>query len=76
MIEFKPDKYVAYEKIMKVIDSCETIDHLDGAKNMVRTFENTLPNTLLTSNNTYHSDNMIIKDLYSHLHIKRAILIG
>ena len=76
MIEFKPERSVAYEKIMRVIDSCETIDHLDGAKNMVRTFEKTLPNTLLTSNNTYHHNNMIIRDLYSYLNIKKAILIG
>lgn len=76
MLKFKPDRSVAYEKIMRVIDSCETIDHLDGAKNMVRTFEKTLPNTLLTSNNTYHHNNMIIRDLYSYLNIKRAILIG
>tara|TARA_B100000287_G_C20476840_1_gene719513 strand:- start:161 stop:367 length:207 start_codon:yes stop_codon:yes gene_type:complete len=68
MIKFTPDKYIAYEKIMKVIDSCKTKDHLDAAKNMVITFEKQFNITI--------KNKEMIRDLYSHLHIKRAILKG
>jgi len=68
MIEFKPDKYIAYEKIMKVIDSCETKDHLSAANNMVITFEKQFNITI--------KNKEMIRDLYSYLHIKRAILKG
>jgi hypothetical protein len=68
MIEFKPDKYAAYEKIMKVIASCKTKEHLKGAVHMVTMFENTFNQTI--------KNKEMIKDLYSHLSIKKAILNG
>ena len=68
MIEFIPNKHVAYEKTMRVIDSCETINHLIAAKNMVITFEKTFNITI--------KNKEMIRDLYSHLSIKRAILNG
>ena len=68
MIEFKPDKYTAYKKIMHVIESCKTKEHLDGARNMVMTFEKQFNITI--------KNREMIRDLYSHLSIKRAILHG
>ena len=68
MIEFIPDKFAAYEKTMKVIDSCETINNLNAAQNMVITFEKTFNITV--------KNKEMVRDLYSHLNIKRAILNG
>jgi len=66
MIEFKPDCLTAYVTIMKVIESCKTKHHLVGAGNMVKTFESMF-------GGTEESEDMI-KDLYSNLSIKQAIL--
>lgn len=66
MIEFKPDNFAAYIKTMKVIDSCKTKEHLDGAKKMVITFEKIFNNT--------EKNKEMIRDLYSSLHIKASIL--
>ena len=67
MIEFKPEIDIAYKKIMKVIDSCKSKEHLKGASSMVSTFESNFSKTIKAKE--------MIKDLYSHLSIK-AILIG
>ena len=66
MIEFKPDNFAAYVKTMEVIDSCETKEHLDGARKMVKTFEKIF-------NKTERNKEMI-RDLYSNLHIKASII--
>jgi RNA-splicing ligase RtcB len=68
MIQFKPDKYSAYNKIMKVIDSCETIEHINIANNMVITFEKVFNITI--------ENKEMIKDLQIYINIKRAILNG
>ena len=46
MIEFKPEINIAYKKIMKVIDSCKTKEHLKGAVCMVSTFESNFSKTI------------------------------
>jgi len=66
MIEFKPDNFAAYKKTMQVIESCETKEHLDGARKMVMTFERVF-------NKTERNKEMI-RDLYSSLHIKASII--
>ena len=68
MIEFKPDKYSAYNKTMKVIDSCETIEHINIANNMVITFEKVFNITI--------ENKEMIKDLQIYVNIKRAIING
>lgn len=68
MIEFKPDKYLAYNKTMKVIDSCETIEHINIANNMVITFEKVFNITI--------ENKEMIKDLQIYVNIKRAIING
>jgi hypothetical protein len=68
MIQFKPDKYSAYKKTMKVIDSCETIEHINAAKNMVLTFEKIFNITI--------ENKEMIKDLQIYINIKKAILNG
>ena len=65
-ITFKPNKLVAYNKIVKVIDSCKTEEHIQGAKNMVYTFSKVFNNT---------QDNKdLIEDLYTHLFVKKMII--
>ena len=51
---------------MKVIDSCKTKQQLIGASNMVKAFERVFNDT--------ESNKDMIKDLYSSLSIKHAIL--
>ena len=62
-IKFKPNIVVAYNKIRKVIESCKTEEHLDGAKNMVKTFSE-----------MFDENKDLIKDLYSQLLIKKIII--
>ena len=62
-IKFKPNIIVAYNKIGKVIQSCKTKEHLNGAKNMVKTFSE-----------MFDENKDLIKDLYSQLLIKKIII--
>ena len=65
-IIFKPNKLVAYNKIVKVIDSCKTKEHIQGAKNMVYTFSKVF--------NTTQENKDLIEDLYTQLFVKKMII--
>lgn len=39
-------KSKAFDKVMKVIKSCKTIDHLDGALKMIKSYSDQYPNFL------------------------------
>ena len=66
-ITFKPDILVAYNKIVEVIESCKTEEHLDGASKMIYTFSKVF--------NITEENKELIKDLYTHLSIKKMIIL-
>tara|TARA_B100001250_G_C19735772_1_gene760690 strand:- start:961 stop:1170 length:210 start_codon:yes stop_codon:yes gene_type:complete len=65
-ITFKPNKIVAYNKIVKVIDSCKTNEHIQGAKNMVYTFSKMFDKT--------QENKDLSEDLYTQLFVKKMII--
>jgi hypothetical protein len=67
-IIFKPNKLKAYNKIVKVIESCKTEEHIQGAKNMIYTFSKVF--------NTTEENKQLIKDLYTQLFIKKTIILS
>jgi len=62
MIQFKPNKLKAYNKIVQIIDSCKTPSHLCGAYNMIISFS------------IVFNDTELIKDFYSLYYIKESII--
>ena len=66
-ITFRPDKLVAYNKIVKVIESCKTKEHVNGANKMIYTFSKVF--------NVTQENKELIKDLYTHLSIKKMIIL-
>jgi len=67
-IIFKPNKLTAYNKIVKVIESCKTEEHLEGARKMVYTFSKVF--------NTTKENKQLIEDLYTQLFIKKTIILS
>jgi hypothetical protein len=74
MFLFKPDNYKewsdsAIKKIIKVVDSCISDDHLDSAKQMIDHFI-----LMLALNETYSEETVqdISKQLYLYLNIKKS----
>tara|TARA_B110000908_G_C10255535_1_gene455194 strand:+ start:2976 stop:3173 length:198 start_codon:yes stop_codon:yes gene_type:complete len=62
MIQFRPNKLKAYNKIVLIIDSCKTASQLSGAYNMIVTFSKVF------------SDDSMIDDFLSLYYIKEAII--
>ena len=66
-ITFKPDRLVAYNKIVEVIESCKTEEHFNCANKMIHNFSNVFDTTI--------ENKELIKDLQSHLSIKKMIIL-
>ena len=73
----KPNDYEAYieigvEKIIKTVDSCITLDHLDGAKTMIDNFIMVL---LLNDSFDEEEIQFVSKQLYLYLNITKSNII-
>ena len=73
----KPNDYEAYieigvEKIIKTVDSCITLDHLDSAKTMIDNFIMVL---LLNDNFDEEEIQFVSKQLYLYLNITKSNII-
>ena len=73
----KPNDYEAYieigvEKIIKTVDSCITLDHLDSAKTMIDNFIMVL---LLNDNFDEEEIQFVSKQLFLYLNITKSYII-
>lgn len=73
MLLNKHNKYDAYNKIIKCIQSCETIKHLNCCENMVNTFNDIYNDEDLTSFLVNIGSNKLIKIKQKHKKHKKQI---
>jgi len=62
----------AYEKALRVIDSCESREHTDGAKNFINNFSRSYSTPKSTSLGTMYDIPETVSEAYQRLLIKHA----